>query len=181
MGVVENQYIVEFENILRYKIQSFTVPLQIRTTTHKKAVLQDIFSMQFVDYSVKNIVCNKLAVFKIEFPQMARKVIEDWINSYYEQCLNNLKNNSDIDTSIDDETVYDSFGVKMLHEKIESLRDVWEKIRKENIKDIIKGQREAIMRNFASYMDIDNEINIERLPALTAYYTKQADISPELF
>jgi hypothetical protein len=109
MNIAEEQFISELEHILQYKRKIFTVPLRVRNITHKEVVLQDIFSTNILSYSVNNLIYDRITIdilnknlmlFQNEFPKTAGAVIENTINSQYEQCLRNLSSQIDMDAGI---------------------------------------------------------------------------------
>jgi len=245
----ENNFINEFENILQRKKYNFTLPLQTRDIKDKDTVMMEIFPKIYENYSINNneyfgiaidILKENIITFKIDFPLIALRLIEDIINKKYNQYLDNLTSQTEIidnndnflqDTILSlrkqgetlgffenllaeceltglpvnntfkigpfdiseetkpvllpvciiDDTVYDAFALKTISFNTNILRYNWKHLREERIENIINRQEEIISRNLSSYIDIDYGIDIDKLPALIAYYGKQINVSANFF
>jgi len=101
MDMAENKFIEEFENILKNKKKRpiIIMPFQLRETTTKDALLNDIFPKKIKNYSINDriyysmaldAVKEKLKTFRNEFPQIAGKAIKNIVVGNHEQYLKNL-------------------------------------------------------------------------------------------
>jgi len=249
INLSEKQFMAELDFILQNETQLFSVPLQVKNITKKEDIFNDIFSVCLTNYlidghlydkTVMNMLIEELNVFRQAYPLAARKIIEEKIDSYYEQVLGKLQCYVDISEGIEcplrdtilflrqqgetldpfecllqecDTTdlaksryiirepidvspfampillpvsvignqIYDASAIQAIEKNISALRNDWEHLRNDSYTSIINGIQKTINNNLASYTDIDENISIEELPELIAYYMKQQELSAELF